>query len=278
MNDMSKKKSEIDNTNDSIKEFVDSLLPVIKEVQRLQKQQLKQLKPIVHDAITSKVQDEKYLCRLADSLSEMVNFAGIGDKLYNELLDYISTFNPETAKWYRESDKEMNGIYDPVIEVASEMAMNFHTGQKDKAGIDYFEGHLTFVGNAGNNWKEKIAGFLHDVAEDTPHTVEEIMQILKVRSNGVLSEEDAREIETALNLLNSTTATSREEYIARIKNSSLATRVKLNDLKHNMDISRIPNQTQKDLDRLARYEKEYRQILGYLEPSDMTIKKVLKNE
>jgi hypothetical protein len=104
------------------------------------------------------------------------------------------------------------------------------------------------------------------------------MQTLKVRSNGVLSEEDAREIETALNLLNSTTATSREEYIARIKNSSLATIVKLNDLKHNMDISRIPNPTQKDLDRLARYEKEYRQILGYLEPSDMTIKKVLKNE
>ena len=73
-----------------------------------------------------------------------------------------------------------------------------------------------------------------------------------------------KKIETALNLLNSTTALSREEYIARIKDSHLATKVKLNDFRHNMDLSRIPDPAPKDRDRLKRYKKEYEQVLGYL--------------
>ncbi|MEA4840111.1 MAG: phosphohydrolase [Bacteroidales bacterium] len=154
----------------------------------------------------------------------------------------------------------MSGVYDDMIEEAANMAKAFHQGQKDKAGVDYFEGHLSYVGNAGYNWKEKIVGFLHDVAEDTPHTVEEIMSLLKAKSNGVLTNEDAQEIETALNLLNSTTASSREEYIARIKDCPLATKVKLNDLRHNMDISRIPDSTLKDRERLTRYKIEYGQL------------------
>ena len=97
------------------------------------------------------------------------------------------------------------------------MAKEFHKGQVDKQGVDYFEGHLTAVGNAGHDWKEKIVGFLHDVAEDTPFTVDEIVQRLKDKSNGVLNDVDAQEIHQALSLLNSKTASSREEYIARIK-------------------------------------------------------------
>jgi hypothetical protein len=42
---------------------------------------------------------------------------------------------------------------------------------------------------------------LHDAAEDTPHTVDKIVQTLKEQSNGVLKDEDAQEIYEALNLL-----------------------------------------------------------------------------
>ncbi|MDR1199331.1 MAG: phosphohydrolase [Prevotellaceae bacterium] len=146
------------------------------------------------------------------------------------------------------------------------MAQEYHKGQVDKQGVDYFEGHLTTVGNAGYNWKEKIVGFLHDAAEDTPHTVDEIVQTLIEKSNGVLKNEDAQEISKALNLLNSNTASTREEYIAGIKESFIATKVKLNDLRHNMDISRISNPTDKDLKRIKRYRREYRQVLEYLGP------------
>ncbi|MDR2562606.1 MAG: phosphohydrolase [Prevotellaceae bacterium] len=160
----------------------------------------------------------------------------------------------------------MNGVYDDLIQVAADLAQEYHKGQKDKAGADYFEGHLSEVGNAGYNWKEKIVGFLHDVAEDTQISVDEIVQTLKEKSEGLLKDSDAQEIHEALNLLNSKTASTREEYIARIKKSSLAIHVKLNDLKHNMDISRIANPTNKDLERIERYRKEYLQVLEYLGP------------
>ena len=67
-------------------------------------------------------------------------------------------------------------------------------------------------------------------------------------------------------MLNSNNASSREEYIAEIKGSFIATKVKLNDLRHNMDISRISNPTEKDMERIKRYRREYRQILEYLGP------------
>ena len=96
------------------------------------------------------------------------------------------------------------------------------------------------------------------------NTVDEIVQILKDKSNGILKEEDAQEIKKALNLLNSNNASSREEYIAGIKDSFIATKVKLNDLRHNMDLSRISNPTEKDKNRTKRYRMEYRQVLEYL--------------
>jgi hypothetical protein len=67
-------------------------------------------------------------------------------------------------------------------------------------------------------------------------------------------------------LLNTNTASTREEYIEGIKASFIATKVKLNDLRHNMDISRISNPTAKDLERIKRYRREYRQVLEYLGP------------
>ena len=36
--------------------------------------------------------------------------------------------------------------------------------------------------------------------------------------------------------------------------------VKINDLESNMDISRLPNPSKKDLQRLERYKKEYEDI------------------
>ena len=65
--------------------------------------------------------------------------------------------------------------------------------------------------------------------------------------------------------MNSHTAANREAYINRFRNNTLAIRVKLNDLRHNMDISRIPNPTEKDIARAARYRREYSQLKKMLE-------------
>uniref|UniRef100_UPI00345DC143 phosphohydrolase n=1 Tax=uncultured Dysgonomonas sp. TaxID=206096 RepID=UPI00345DC143 len=190
----------------------------------------------------------------------------MGKDIYTKLLDYLSTFNPDMAREIEESNNEMFGKYDHIVEAAELLAIQIHTGQTDKAGVDYFSGHLTTVGGSGCTWKDKIVGYLHDAAEDTEYSVEQVSKMLQAKCNNEITELHLSEIRDALNLLNSQTAKTREEYISRIKNSRIATRVKLNDLTHNMDISRISEPTAKDMERLKRYKKEYRTILEYLGP------------
>ena len=80
------------------------------------------------------------------------------------------------------------------------------------------------------------------------------------------------EIEEALNLINSHTAASREVYIERFRGHQLAINVKLNDLRNNMDISRLPYPTEKDLKRVERYKKEYDALLQMLQEFQYDIK------
>ena len=243
----------------------DHLVETLKKLQRLSEKELRRIEPAIRHAMASDIQDMNYLESITDPLHDLV-FSGVGEELYADYLDYVESFNPQRAKEYRDYDDEMNGVYDDLVDEAAALAREYHKGQVDKQGVDYFNGHLMVVGNAGHNWKEKIVGFLHDAAEDTLHTVDEIVQTLKDKSNNVLKDDDALEIEEALNLLNAKTASTREEYIARIKDSFLATKVKMNDLKHNMDISRITSPTEKDVERTKRYRREYRQVLEYLGP------------
>jgi len=252
-------KLNMDNSKD-----INHLVKLLKKLEQLNRQEFVRIEPIVRQAMMSGIQDLDYLDRIIEPLQDILLSSGIGQELYDEYLNYIESFNPQKAKEYRDYDDEKNGVYDDLVAEAANLAKEFHKGQVDKQGVDYFEGHLITVGNAGHNWKEKIVGFLHDAAEDTNHTVEEIVQILKSKSNGVLKEDDTQEIYEALNLLNANTASSREEYITRIKESFIATKVKLNDLVHNMDISRISNPTDKDIERIKRYRREYRQVLEYL--------------
>lgn len=144
-----------------------------------------------------------------------------------------------------------------MVEAAARLAKELHKGQVDKAGVDYFEGHLTFVASLGKTWQEKTVGYLHDASEDTPHSVEQVIEQLEERLGESLSSVDRVEIICALELLNHNLTRDREEYIKGIGLNHLATKVKLNDLTHNMDLSRLPSSTEKDLLRLERYKREY---------------------
>lgn len=160
----------------------------------------------------------------------------------------------------------------PVVEAAAQLARQLHQGQLDKAGKDYFEGHLTTVAEAGRNWKEKTVGYLHDAAEDTYHSVPQVMQKLK-ETLAEMPLEDAfiaptyqewQELTEALDLLNARTAPSREAYIERFRGHELAIRVKLNDLSNNMDLSRLSDPGERDIMRIERYRKEYSQLTEML--------------
>jgi hypothetical protein len=144
-----------------------------------------------------------------------------------------------------------------IVCSAAALARQLHRGQVDKAGVDYFSGHLTTVAKMGKTWQEEVVGYLHDASEDTSNTIDEVLNLLEERLETPLSTVEREELAVALRLLNHHFAPDRETYIHRIKDNPLATAVKLHDLTHNMNLSRLPNPTKKDYERVARYKKEY---------------------
>jgi len=177
---------------------------------------------------------------------------------------------------------------DILIYAAAKLARELHKGQSDKGGHDYFTSHLLQVAKLGNDSFTIVVGFLHDAAEDceiTEHDVilrlQEIMddwakhpekyndlvdefEELMRCPNDIdhpLRDDEWNKIEEALKALNHHRHPTREEYIENIKKNQLAIRVKLNDLKNNMDLSRIPNPSEKDIARKQRYEREYKDLL-----------------
>lgn len=130
------------------------------------------------------------------------------------------------------------------LDFAKNFSKTAHKGQKDKSGVDYFSGHVTFVANNVKSTKAKIVAYLHDVIEDTDVTKEEIRNLF------------SPEISNAVILL---TKDSKKEdylsYVKKIKKNDLAREVKLADLRHNSDLSRLSTITEKDLARQKRYEK-----------------------
>ena len=143
------------------------------------------------------------------------------------------------------------------VKSSANLAKRLHEGQVDKSGVDYFEGHLCMVASMGRTWKEQVVGYLHDASEDTPHTTEEVLSLLEEDAKHRLSEEDRLELARALHLLNHHSFSRREDYIQAIGQNSLARAVKLNDLQHNMDLSRLSSPSSKDFNRRDRYEREY---------------------
>ena len=243
-------------------------------------------------AMKSGCQDIKFLDSLADPLLDtMLGLSGRGERTYLRFLKYLETFSSKEAKQRREMYEDSMGYKIHTAYVAARLAKELHKGQVDKAGKDYFEEHLATVGGSGYDWKQKTVGFLHDVAEDTSYSVKDVIRFLQKELKArkarpeeqdwiddfseiikqyphehlhMPSKDEWNEIEEALHLMNAKTAKTREEYINRFKDHFLAIKIKLNDLRHNMDISRLPNPTEKDYIRLERYQKEYEALMEML--------------
>ena len=152
--------------------------------------------------------------------------------------------SPVSEKYQEEST--MTG--EEKVAAARLIARLAHRGQKDKAGKDYFA-HPEAVAAMLDTPEEKAVGYLHDTVEDTEVTAEEIREIFGDR------------IADAVALLTHADGVPYMDYVKEIGKDPLARRVKLADLTSNMDISRIPNPGQRDLDRI---EKKYRPAYVYL--------------
>ena len=127
-------------------------------------------------------------------------------------------------------------------ELAVSIATKAHSGQVDKAGSPYIK-HPLLVASAFSDEPHIVVALLHDVVEDTDIT------LAQLTSYGFPSD-----IIQAIDAITRRQGESYTEYLTRVRANSIAREVKLADLRHNMDLSRISHPTQKDYTRLEKYK------------------------
>ena len=128
-------------------------------------------------------------------------------------------------------------------ELAFEISKTAHAGQTDKAGLDYILHPLQVAAEVTTD-EEKAVALLHDIIEDTDVTASELLA--KGLPDNVVE---------AVEALTKKHNQNYAAYLAGVKKNRLATAVKLVDLKHNSDLSRLEKITQKDRDRAEKYRK-----------------------
>ena len=137
----------------------------------------------------------------------------------------------------------MNTTEQSIVDLALSIARKAHEGQLDKAGVDYIE-HPIYVASRVDTEEEKAVALLHDVIEDSSVTAEELL-------NAGLPET----VVTAIQILSKKKGQDYQTYLENVKSNPLARVIKLADLKHNSDLSRLSSVTDKDLERLEKYKK-----------------------
>ncbi len=271
------------------------LIEAFRPIAEMNNARFRQVRTMLAGFIATQERDLKYMDEYMDVLFDFMDPQSDTEMLMRQYCDYIATFDAKEAKERINYLDNSMGYMTKIVYAAGLVAQKLHKGQTDKGGHDYFESHLLKVATRGFDWKEKVVGFLHDAAEDCDITVDEVIElldteILRITDNPKenwyeeewweewmedidvypcpvthsITEEERNDIITALKLLNHHTASSREEYIERIANNRLALKVKMYDLKNNMDITRISEPTEKHFARIERYKKEYQKLLSVL--------------
>ena len=136
-------------------------------------------------------------------------------------------------------------VYTELTKKAMNIAYDAHHGQYDKGGYPYIN-HPIHLAEQMDDEVGCIAALLHDVVEDTNVTFEE------------LEKEFPIEVIDVLKLLTHDKETDYMDYVKKIKTNEIATKVKLADLRHNYDRSRIDRElTDKEVKKGNIYKEAY---------------------
>jgi len=134
-------------------------------------------------------------------------------------------------------------IYTKLTKEALKIAFNAHKEQIDKSGLPYVF-HPFHLAEQMEDENSVCVALLHDVLEDSKYTVSDL------ECYGF-----PEEVIKALKTLTHNKDIDYFEYIENIKKNRLATTVKIVDLKHNMDMTRLNEITNVDLERIEKYQK-----------------------
>jgi len=133
-------------------------------------------------------------------------------------------------------------IYTHLTNEAMKLAYKAHHGQVDKGGIPYIF-HPYHLAEQMDDEYSTCAALLHDVMEDTDITLEQLRQIFP---------------EPVIEAVATLTHSKEEpypDYVRRVCQNPIAKKVKLADLRHNSDESRLENA---DEAVLAYFREKYR--------------------
>lgn len=133
-------------------------------------------------------------------------------------------------------------IYTAKTKQAMKLCYEAHQGQVDKSGIPYVF-HPIHVAEQMSDEATTIVALLHDVVEDTDYTLDDLTR---------MGFDDT--VTDALALLTHKKGVPYLEYVAKLKNNPIARAVKLADLRHNSDLSRLDEMDEKAESRLEKYK------------------------
>lgn len=149
-------------------------------------------------------------------------------------------------------------IYTDMTKKAIKLMYEKHKDQVDKAGMPYVL-HPLHVAESMTDENRTTVALLHDIIEDTDMTLEQL------KNMGF-----PNEVLEALNCLTHPEGVEYFDYVQNIGTNEIATDVKLADLNHNSDLTRLNEITEWDLARVEKYKKciEYLSGIKYLREQD----------
>ena len=121
----------------------------------------------------------------------------------------------------------------------------------DKAGKAYIM-HPVRVASKFKEDDLIIVSLLHDVVEDTDIQLDQIESMF------------GKEIALAVDGLTRRESESFDDFISRCSKNELSRRVKIEDLKDNMNLSRLKTVSEKDLSRVEKYKKALNNLMSLM--------------
>jgi (p)ppGpp synthase/HD superfamily hydrolase len=146
-----------------------------------------------------------------------------------------------------------------AIELATELALNFHRGQCDADGDPYIL-HLMRVMLKCHCASAKQAGLLHDILEDTSATEEDLIQA------GICPN-----VTQSVKRLTRPAHIDYADYILALADDPIAKEVKIADIEDNYAIGRVKYRSEhrlEDAHRLQRYILSHRFLSGHLQSTE----------
>lgn len=175
------------------------------------------------------------------------------NKEYRDLLEIeIKSLNKSYTNIEKDiTNKDILNYLNELLFKSIDIANKNHFKQFDKAGIPYILHPLAVMNLIKEddfvfNLSCKIVAVLHDIIEDTNITKEYLLTIFPSF------------IVEAIDILSKKEGQSKNSYFKEVKSNRISRIVKLADLTHNIDISRIENPTEKDYKRVEVYKEKYK--------------------